>query len=62
MILFFCGLNQELMGKIDIFQQICGFLLVIASKVLKFNFTLLLSNMYFTNLVLLRDEADYFNC
>ena len=58
-LLFLGAPKQGLTGKIDVLQQICGFLLVFASKVWNFNFTLLLDDMKFTHLLVSRDEANY---
>ena len=48
MVLFLGAPEQGLMGKIDVFSQICEFLLVFASRTWNFNFTPLLSDMNFT--------------
>ena len=62
MILFLDVPEQGLTGKMDVLQQICGFLLVFAIKAWNFNFTLLLNDTTFTHLLVLHDEANYVVC
>ena len=62
MVLFLGAPKQGLTDKIDIFWQIYKFLLVFASRAWDFNFTLLLSDMNFTHLLVLRDEANHAVC
>ena len=59
MVLFLGGPEQELTGKIDVFQQIDVFLLAIVAKRGNFNFMPLSNNIDFNNLLLLCDEANY---
>ena len=62
MVQFLGSSEQGLIGKIDVLKQICGFLLVFASKVRNFNFTLLLNDINFSHLLVLGDEANYVVC
>ena len=62
MVLFLGAPEQGLTGKIDVLQQICGFLLVFENRAWNFNFTLLLNEINFTHLFVLRDEANYIVC
>ena len=50
--------EHGLTGKIDVFQQICIFVCY-CSKAGNFNFTPLLNDIDFNNLLLLRDETNY---